>query len=159
MTYVDAHLHLADSGYSGQVGEIMADAAKNSVERLLSNAVDYESSLETVSLAKRYNDRILAAVGVHPWTVANETDYELDRFEGLVDNNREYVRAIGEIGEEQRAARGIQVLFGLGGEEAATRRYSFAAGRRRGFGSPIIFSPSEGSPALVHRSREQASAD
>ena len=98
LSYVDAHLHLADSGYDGQVESVLDDAETNGVTYLLSNGMDYESSLNTLGLSKQYG-RVMAAVGVHPWTATNaNTPIELSVFEQLVEENRKHVRAIGEIG-------------------------------------------------------------
>ena len=97
MSYVDAHIHLADPAYD-QVELVLDDAVANGVAYLLSNGMDYESSLRTVSLSKRYG-KVIAAVGVHPWTVTNATaPLVLDAFEQLIEDNRKQVRAIGEIG-------------------------------------------------------------
>ena len=65
---------------------------------LLSNAVDYNTSVRTISIAKEHERTVLAAVGIHPSTVIGEAGYELAPFEGLIEENREYVKAIGEIG-------------------------------------------------------------
>ena len=97
-TYVDAHLHLADKGYSGQIQEIVSDADKNSISRLLSNATDYQTSVETLETARKYHPTVLAAIGVHPWTANSEADYQLDKFEELIKANDTLVEAIGEIG-------------------------------------------------------------
>lgn len=98
MPYVDAHLHLADPGYSGQVDLLIQDAVRNDVSHLFSNAVDYNTSVETISLAKLHQGLILAAVGIHPSTATNNADCKLGQFDGLVQENRKHVRAIGEIG-------------------------------------------------------------
>jgi TatD DNase family protein len=98
LTYVDAHLHLADPAYNGQIDLIIQDAAKNNVSHLLSNAVDYETSLATIALAKHYDGLIFAAVGVHPSTTTRTTDYKLNKIEKLLQENRKHVKAIGEIG-------------------------------------------------------------
>jgi len=98
LSYVDAHLHLADSGYDGQIESVLDDAEANGVDYLLSNGMDYESSLNTLGLSKQYG-RVMAAVGIHPWTATNaSTPLELSVFEQLVEENRKHVRAIGEIG-------------------------------------------------------------
>jgi TatD DNase family protein len=76
----------------------MDNAINNKVIRLLSNAMDYDTSIETVSLAKQYESTVLAAVGVHPWTIVGGRSFDLNKFEPLLDENREHVRAIGEIG-------------------------------------------------------------
>lgn len=98
MSYVDAHLHLADPAYEGRVEQAVEDADRNNVVYLLSNAVDIETSVQTIALAKQYPARVLAAIGVHPSTATNSTDYQLDRFQQLVKENLDVVRAIGEIG-------------------------------------------------------------
>jgi TatD DNase family protein len=98
LTYVDAHLHLADAKYSGRIQEIIKDANENNVTRLLSNATDYQTSLQTLELARKYHPTILAAIGVHPWTANSEADCQLDRFEELIRTNETLIDAIGEIG-------------------------------------------------------------
>ena len=98
MSYVDAHLHLADPLLKGHVEEAIEDARKNDISCLLSNATDYKTSIETIALAKQYSPRIYAAIGVHPWTASNTTSYELHKFGKLIDENKECVKAIGEIG-------------------------------------------------------------
>jgi TatD DNase family protein len=113
LSYVDAHLHLADSRYTGQIGRMINDANENHVSRLLSNALDYETSLQTLEIAKRYNSIVLAAIGVHPWTANNRPDCQLEKFEELIKANENYVKAIGEIGldgkyPQDRLTRGRQ---------------------------------------------------
>ena len=98
MSYVDAHLHLADPGYESRIERTLEDADKNNVAYLLSNAMDYVTSARTIALTKRYPAKVLAAIGVHPWTVTNSTDYQLDEFEKLIQENLDTVKAIGEIG-------------------------------------------------------------
>lgn len=95
---MDAHLHLADPGFAGRIEEAIDDANQNNVKCLLSAAMDYDSSIQTVSLAKRFPPKVLAVIGVHPWTTTNDTSYQLDRFEQLIEENTEYIKAIGEIG-------------------------------------------------------------
>ena len=100
MSYVDAHIHLADPGYAGRVEQVIEDAAQHNVSHILSNAVDYETSLQTITLAKQYPGRVLAAIGVHPSTVTfRPTDnLHLEKFDAAIAENSEYVKAIGEIG-------------------------------------------------------------
>lgn len=98
LTYVDAHLHLADAGYSGRIQEIISDASENNVSQLLSNATDYQTSVQTLEIAAKYHPIVLAAIGVHPWTANTEADCQLDEFEELIKANETLVEAIGEIG-------------------------------------------------------------
>jgi len=98
LSYVDAHLHLADPAYTGRIEQVIEDATTNNVSYLLSNAVDYSTSVQTITLAKNYRGKVLAAIGVHPSTVTKTADYQLDKFEELIDKNEDYAQAVGEIG-------------------------------------------------------------
>jgi TatD DNase family protein len=89
---------LADPGYAGKIEAIIEDAARSKVTRLLSNGVDYGSSVQTISVAKQYGGTVFAAVGVHPWAVVNKPELDLNRFERLLNENKDHVKAIGEIG-------------------------------------------------------------
>lgn len=119
MSYVDAHIHLADERYSGKVEQVIQDATERDVSKMLSNAVDYETSLQTIQLAKQYPGRVLAAIGVHPSTVIFKptNNLHLEEFEGMIQENSGYVRAIGEIGldgkyiqNDEGRARQLQVF-------------------------------------------------
>ena len=122
MSYVDAHLHLADPGFAGRTEQAIDDATKNKVMRLLSNSVDYETSTQTIALAKRYSPIVLAAIGVHPSTAMNTKDPRLDGFQQLIEDNEGYLAAIGEVGldgkytqDEQARKRQLEVFrFFLG---------------------------------------------
>lgn len=97
LSYIDAHIHLADPAYD-QVAPVLDDAAASGVAYLLSNSMDYESSLRTVELSMRF-DRVIAAVGIHPWTVMNSNaELDLSKFDSLINENQKHIRAIGEIG-------------------------------------------------------------
>ena len=98
MSFVDAHIHLADPGYTGRVEEVVENAKRHNVSCMLSNATDYETSIATISLAKQYPSKVLAAVGVHPFTATKTESAQLEKFEALLDENADWVRAIGEIG-------------------------------------------------------------
>lgn len=98
MSYVDAHLHLADPGYAGRIPAIIENATKNNVSHLLSNAMDYQTSVETLEIARKYEPIVLGAIGVHPWTANNNADCQLDKFEELIEKNEGSVKALGEIG-------------------------------------------------------------
>jgi TatD DNase family protein len=110
MTYVDAHIHLADPGYSGKIDSVLREAVQNKVMHVVSNAVDYETSVQTIALAKQHKDLVHAAVGLHPSTVVNRGNSEQSKFEALLDENREHVSAIGEIGLDGKYSRDREKL-------------------------------------------------
>jgi len=109
LSFVDAHTHLAEQGYAGKIGEILEDAKTNEVSCVLSNATDYQTSLETIALAKRYQGTILAAVGAHPSVATKDGDPDIEKFPALVDENRNWIKAIGEIGLDGKYATNDRV--------------------------------------------------
>ena len=105
MSYVDAHIHLTNPSYRGKVEAILEDATENGIAYLLSNAVDYDTSLQTISLAKQHEHKVLAAVGLHPWTIVNNGNADQSKFESLLDEHGQYVSALGEIGLDGKYAQ------------------------------------------------------
>lgn len=132
MSYVDAHLHLADPGFVGRTDQVIDDATKSMVMRLLSNSVDYETSIQTIALAKRYSPRVFAAIGVHPSTVTNTRDQRLDEFRQLIEENVGYVAAIGEVGLDGKYTQDEQVRK----RQLEVFRFFLSLAERRGL--PVV---------------------
>jgi len=109
VSYVDAHVHLADPGYAGKADEVIEYSARHNVSQMLSNAVDYQSSLETIQLARSYPDRVLAAVGVHPSAALESDDLHLDKFGKMMEENSESISAVGEIGLDGKYTRNERI--------------------------------------------------
>ena len=145
MTYVDAHVHLAEPGYAGKVGAVVEEASQHEVTQMLSNATDYESSLETIKLAKQFPDRVVAAVGVHPSTATRSNALKLDKFAKMIDDNAAWIKAIGEIGldgtytQDERAKATQQQVFRFFLELAEERKLPVAI-HSRGAVSEILAS-------------------
>jgi TatD DNase family protein len=94
MSFSDSHCHL--DGYQPELlTELLEQARVEGVDTIVSMGMTLESSVETIRLAQSY-DRVLAAIGIHPWNAIPPTDdvrrhlYELAR--------REHVVVLGEIG-------------------------------------------------------------
>ena len=101
MKFVDAHIHLADSKYAQNVGEIIEDAKRLNVFALVANSMDLESSRRSLSLAEEYPDHVYAALGIHPWNTKQLNPNEVEDTINLIFENRENrqrVVAVGEIG-------------------------------------------------------------
>lgn len=101
MRFVDAHIHLSDSDYAQNVGEIVEDAKQLGVLALVANSMDLESSHRSLKLAEEYPDHVYAALGIHPWNTKqlkpNEVQYTIDLILRNAEN-RQRVVAVGEIG-------------------------------------------------------------
>jgi TatD DNase family protein len=101
MRFADAHIHLADSKYAQNVGEILEDAKRLNVFALVANSMDLESSRQSLRLAEEYPDHVYAALGVHPWNTKQLNSNEVEDTINLIFENRENrqrVVAVGEIG-------------------------------------------------------------
>ena len=98
MSYVDAHIHLADSGYRDDLESILRGEANEVVQNLLSNATDFETSVKTISISRQHEGRVFAAIGIHPWTIVQNIQQPVEKFEELIDSDKSHVSAIGEIG-------------------------------------------------------------
>jgi TatD DNase family protein len=101
MRFFDAHIHLADSKYAQNIGEIIEDAKRLNVFALVANSMDLESSRRSIQLAEEYPDHVYAALGIHPWNTKQLKPNEVqDTVDLILRNaeNRQRVVAIGEIG-------------------------------------------------------------
>ena len=58
MKLIDAHIHLSDAEYAKSTDELIADAKASGVVALVSNSIDYETSIGSLKLAKKYPDMV-----------------------------------------------------------------------------------------------------
>jgi TatD DNase family protein len=100
MKLVDAHIHLSDPEYAGHTDDIVMEAKTLGVVALVSNASDYQTSLESLRLAGKYPELVYVALGIHPWNVNVLKEIELEDTIRLISNQRQNksIVAIGEIG-------------------------------------------------------------
>jgi TatD DNase family protein len=101
MRFADAHIHLADSKYAQNIGEIVEDAKRLNVFALVANSMDLESSRRSLCLAEEHPDHVYAALGIHPWNTKQLNPNEVEDTIDLIFENRENrqrVVAVGEIG-------------------------------------------------------------
>jgi len=100
MKFVDAHVHLSDKEYAGDIDEIIAEAKDSNVVALVSNSMDYETSVGSLRLAETYPRMVYAALGIHPWNVKALTEGDLQQMLELISTQKQNkaLVAIGEIG-------------------------------------------------------------
>jgi TatD DNase family protein len=100
MKLVDAHIHLSDKEYKGHIEELVADAKSANVAALVSNAMDLETSVDSLRLAEKYPRLVYPALGIHPWNVKVLKENELEETLTLIrqQHQKKNVVAIGEIG-------------------------------------------------------------
>ncbi|MDH5754960.1 MAG: TatD family hydrolase [Candidatus Bathyarchaeota archaeon] len=104
MKFVDAHIHLSDEEYADDMDEIVVEAKNSNVVALVSNSMDYETSIGSLKLAEQYPGMVYAALGIHPWNVNALTEDELQQTLELISRQRQNkaLVAIGEIGLDHK---------------------------------------------------------
>jgi len=119
MRFVDAHIHLSDPEYNDKIETVIEDAKKSNVIALVSNSMNYETSILSLQLAEQNLGLVYAALGIHPWNVRFLSSNELEQTLDLIFKQghcREKVVAIGEVGldfsygEKQNAELQIKVF-------------------------------------------------
>ena len=100
MKYIDAHVHLSDLQYVGFTDLLVEDAKNSEVVALVSNAMDYASSLAALKLRQKNPDLVYVALGIHPWNVNVLKEGEIEQTVKLIEEQHKNgnVVAIGEIG-------------------------------------------------------------
>ncbi len=100
MKYIDAHVHLSDQQYEGYTDMLVEDAKTSDVVALVSNAMDYDSSIEALKLRQKNPELIHVALGIHPWNVNVLKEGEIEQTVKLIEDQhqKQNVVAIGEIG-------------------------------------------------------------
>ncbi|MCW4010911.1 MAG: TatD family hydrolase [Candidatus Bathyarchaeota archaeon] len=97
---VDAHIHLSDPQYTGHTDMLIDDAKNSGLVALVSNAMDYATSVEALKLREKNPELIHVALGIHPWNVNILKEGELEETISLITEQHQLgnVLAIGEIG-------------------------------------------------------------
>jgi len=100
MKLVDAHIHLSDAEYAKITDELVAEAKRSNVVALVSNSMDFETSIRSLKLAEKYPSEVYPALGIHPWNVNVLKENELEETLKLISeqSQKKAVAAIGEIG-------------------------------------------------------------
>jgi TatD DNase family protein len=98
MKLIDAHVHLSDAGYAGHMDELIADAKAAGVVALVTNSTDLQTCQSDLKLAKKYACLVYPALGIHPWNVNVLKENELEQTIDLIQKQKNFVKAIGEIG-------------------------------------------------------------
>jgi len=102
MKLIDAHVHLSDAEYAGHIDELIADAKNAGVTALVTNSVDLKTCLSDLKLAEKYAALVYPALGIHPWNVNVLKENELEQTVDLIEEQKNAVKAIGEIGLDNK---------------------------------------------------------
>lgn len=109
----DTHCHLNDEALFSSIDEILEEAKKVGVNKLLVVGWDKDSSVRAVHLAEKYPE-IYAAIGFHPSNVFDVTEEDYEEVMSFIFHPK--VVAVGEIGldyhwNKEIGERNIQKKF------------------------------------------------
>ena len=90
---IDTHAHIL-SEYYDDIDETVKLLKDKNVLYVLNAASNIKEAKEVIDLSKKYNNYLLAVIGIHPESI--EENDKLDELEELIKNNKIY--AIGEVG-------------------------------------------------------------
>ena len=93
MNLIDAHAHLMDEKFDGEVEKIINNAQEAGVTKIINIGYNKETSQKAVELAEEY-DFIYATIGLHPEEL--ETEQDITFIKEMSKNKK--VVAIGEVG-------------------------------------------------------------
>ncbi len=122
---IDSHAHL--SVCDAPDAELVADARRVGVTRILTIGLDEESNLEAIRAATEF-EGVFAAVGRHPNSAEGFDDVAAEAIEALARTDR--VRAIGETG--------LDFYRDSASEEAQVRAFEAQIGIARRTGLPLV---------------------
>lgn len=122
MQFIDTHTHLYLPEFDGDRTEVVSRALDNGVSKMLLPNIDILSVGQMLSVADSYPALCSPMIGLHPTSVKNDYESQLDHLESLF-SSRKYI-AIGEIGidlywdktflEEQLISFRRQIEFAIG---------------------------------------------
>ena len=100
MKLIDAHIHLSDAEYAKCTDELVAEAKSSNVVAIVSNSIDFETSIGSLKLAEKYPDTVYPALGIHPCNVTILKENELEETLKLISerSQKKEIVAVGEIG-------------------------------------------------------------
>ncbi|MBD3190008.1 MAG: hypothetical protein GF308_05170 [Candidatus Heimdallarchaeota archaeon] len=96
MKYLDIHCHLAKNYFWRQMDTLMKEWAGIGLSKIGAMATNIKSSKRNLELADKFPDKIVAAVGRHPWGAHKFTDKDKTFYQEIIADPR--VQIIGEIG-------------------------------------------------------------
>lgn len=73
--FSDCHVHL-DQFSRREAGRVLREARQAGVETVINAGVDHRSSRESIAVANRHPETVLAGVGIHPWFVQEAAEEE-----------------------------------------------------------------------------------
>jgi TatD DNase family protein len=96
MQLIDTHTHIYLQEFDADRDEVINRSVQNGVVKLLMPNIDIDSFSQMLAVENRYPGICYPMIGLHPTSVKEDFESQLDKLENLAAGNKFY--AIGEIG-------------------------------------------------------------
>lgn len=96
MQLIDTHTHIYLQEFDADRDEVINRSVQNGVVKLLMPNIDIDSVSQMLAVENRYPGICYPIIGLHPTSVKEDFESQLDKLENLAADNKFY--AIGEIG-------------------------------------------------------------
>jgi len=93
---IDTHSHIYSDEFNGEFDEIIRKSVENGVVKILLPNIDSSSIKMMLEISKRFKNICYPMIGIHPTSVNEDFEDELEVFEYWVQKQKFY--GIGEIG-------------------------------------------------------------
>lgn len=80
---IDTHAHLDGEEFRDDLAEVIHRAQENGVEKVFIPAIDYQSSVMSLELARQYDGYLFPMFGLHPEEVKHDWQEQLQRIKQL----------------------------------------------------------------------------
>lgn len=97
MELIDTHAHLQLDNFNEKIKEVLAEASKNNVVKVIVPGIDLKSSKDGINLSKNW-EMLHPAIGIHPHEAKTVDDAQMRQFRILLKKNIKEIIAIGECG-------------------------------------------------------------
>ncbi len=94
--YIDSHAHIYTDAFDNEYADIVQRALNAKVNRILMPNIDAKSIKDVMNLHEMYPEVCLPMVGLHPCSVKEDYQSELDSLSTYLD--KDSIIAVGEIG-------------------------------------------------------------
>ncbi|MEI6399652.1 MAG: TatD family hydrolase [Pseudomonadota bacterium] len=95
---IDAHCHLSDPRLESMAAEVVSGLRAAGMRRVILGGVNPDEWRVQESLSKNYPDFVVPVMGIHPWTVRDTEDTELEPMFRLLEEKSGNLSILGEMG-------------------------------------------------------------
>lgn len=96
MEFIDTHSHLYDEAFSSEEDFAVARAVEANVTKMILPDIDASTREAMFTLAERHPDTLFPTLGLHPTSVSQNWEEELNAVEKSLDKHK--IWAVGEVG-------------------------------------------------------------